>query len=130
MLACRALNASANPPAKLGALLPSGVALPLSPPLLPPFIVILTALSLGAAGAGTGFLPPAVTEVAGRFDGGAGGAGFAFAETGRLFVDGGGREGGGAGVGAGRWTGSSFKYAEGVQPSEEPSSFLASHQPR
>ena len=45
---------------------------------------MLTALSLGAAGGGTGFRPPAITELAGRFDGGAGGAGLAFAETGRL----------------------------------------------
>lgn len=78
ILICRILNASANPPAKLGARLPSpftppsGVSLPL-PPLLVP---ILTALSLGAGG-GAGFLPPP-----GRL-GGAGGVGFAFAAEGR-----------------------------------------------
>ena len=71
MLICLALNASAKPPAKLGALLLSalsGVFLPL-PPLLVP---MLTALSRGAGG-GAGFLPPP-----GRF-GGAGGVGLAFA---------------------------------------------------
>lgn len=66
MLACRCLNASANPPARLGFPPLSGVALPLLPPVLP----ILIALSLGAGG-GAGFLP------AGRFVGGAGGVGFA-----------------------------------------------------
>ena len=93
ILICLALNASASPPAKLGALLPSGLSgvfLPL-PPLLVP---ILTALSLGA-GAGAGFLPPP-----GRF-GGAGGVGFALAAGAReavpfmLLVD---AEGGGAGM--------------------------------
>lgn len=74
-------------------------------------MLMLTALSRGVAGPGTAFLPPAITELAGRLDGGAGGAGLALAETGRLLVDGGGREGGGAGAGAGagRSTGSSFK---------------------
>ena len=93
MLICLALNASAKPPAKLGALtlsVFSGVFLPL-PPLLVP---ILTALSLGAGG-GAGFLPPP-----GRF-GGAGGVGFAFAAGAREavpltpLVD---TEGGGAGT--------------------------------
>jgi hypothetical protein len=71
ILACRCLNASANPPAKLlppPAGLPStGVPLPLlgSPTLLPP---MLTALSRGV-GNGAGFLLP------GRLAGGAGGAG-------------------------------------------------------
>lgn len=73
MLACRCLNASANPPAKLG-FAPSGVALPLLPPVLvelsASILPILTALSLGPGG-GAGFLP------VGRFVGGAGGAGFA-----------------------------------------------------
>ncbi len=78
MLICLALNASANPPARLGALLPSafsGVFLPLSPLLVP----MLTALSLGAGG-GAGFLPPP-----GRL-GGAGGVGFAFAAGAREAV--------------------------------------------
>ena len=93
MLICLALNASAKPPAKLGALPPSafsGVFLPLPPSLVP----ILTALSLGAGG-GAGFFPPP-----GRF-GGAGGVGFAFAAGAREavpltpLVD---AEGGGAGT--------------------------------
>lgn len=83
ILICLALNASARPPARLGALLPSfppskllfGVSLPL-PPLLVP---ILIALSLGAGG-GAGFLP-----APGRF-GGAGGVDFAFAAAGRALV--------------------------------------------
>ena len=79
ILICLALNASAKPPAKLGARLPlsalSGVFLPLSPLLVP----MLTALSLGAGG-GAGFLPPP-----GRF-GGAGGVGFAFAAGAREVV--------------------------------------------
>lgn len=92
MLICLALNASARPPAKLGALPPSafsGVFLPL-PSLLP----ILTELSLGAGG-GAGFLPPP-----GLF-GGAGGVGLAFAAGAREavpltpLVD---AEGGGAGT--------------------------------
>lgn len=138
MLICLILNASANPPARLGALpsdlpstLVSGVSLPL-PPLLVP---MLTALSLRVGG-GAGFLPPP-----GRF-GGAGGVGFAFEAAGRAvpltpLVDaawgGGGTEratgcggaGGGMGLGA-----SSARYAEGTQPWAEPSSFLASHQPK
>lgn len=71
ILICLALNASANPPARLGARLLwlSGVALPLPPS------PILTALSLGASG-GAGFLPPA-TPAPGRL-GGAGGVGLAF----------------------------------------------------
>ena len=90
MLICLALNASASPPARLGALELSGVLRPL-PPLLVP---MLTALSLGAGG-GAGFLPPT-----GRF-GGAGGVGFALTagacEAVPLmpFVD---AEGGGAGT--------------------------------
>lgn len=69
MLNCRARNASAKPPARLGALLPpSGVARP-----LPSLVPILTALSRGAGG-GAGFLVPAP----GRF-GGAGGVGLALA---------------------------------------------------
>lgn len=105
ILACRCLNASANPPAKLlpppTGLPSTGVPLPLlaSPVLLPP---MLTALSRGA-GNGEGFLLP------GRLAGGAGGAGleprfevtplgpkpFA-AGTGRAATDGGGGGGGGA----------------------------------
>lgn len=72
MLACRCLNASANPPAKLlppppDGLPSTGVPRPLlaSPILLPP---MLTALSRGV-GNGAGFLVPA------RLTGGAGGAG-------------------------------------------------------
>ena len=138
ILICLILNASANPPARLGALLSflpstlvSGVSLPL-PPLLVP---ILTALSLGAGG-GAGFLP-----APGRF-GGAGGVGFALLAAGRGTVPlipfvaaaggGGGLErvAGCGGAGGGRGFGaSSTRYAEGVQPWEEPSSFLASHQP-
>ena len=95
---------------------------------------MLTALSLGARG-GTGFLP-----APGRF-GGAGGVGFAFAAAGRVplmpFVDGGGAgtarmAGAGGAGGAGGAVGlgaSSMRYAEGAHPWEEPSSFLASHQP-
>jgi hypothetical protein len=56
---CLALNASANPPAKLGVLRP------LSPP---PLLVILVPESRGAGG-GAGLRPPA----AGRLGGGAGG---------------------------------------------------------
>ena len=101
MLACLALRASAKPPARLGADFPlSGVARPL--PLPPPFMLILTALSLRAGG-GNGFLP------AGRFVGGMGATGFTF-ETGRpdplrIGVDAGGSwrtiVGGGGGVGGG-----------------------------
>lgn len=94
MLICLALNASAKPPAKLGALAPSAFS-GVFPPLPPLLVPILTALSLGAGG-GAGFLPPP-----GRF-GGAGGVGFAFAAAGAReavplmpFVD---AEGGGAGT--------------------------------
>lgn len=72
---CLALNASARPPARLPPpvlLVLLGVALPLSPP---DGVVRLTALSLAGVGGGSGFLPPA----AGRFAGGAGGVGLAFA---------------------------------------------------
>ena len=94
---------------------------------------MLTALSLGAGG-GRGFLPAAV----GRLAGGAGGVGFALTAglvvplAATPLVDGGGggtcRIAGGAGGGVGLGL-SSSRYADGAQPCEEPSSFLASHQP-
>lgn len=139
MLACRCLNASANPPARLG-LPPSGVALPLLPPVLIALsaivLPILTALSLGPGG-GAGFFP------AGRLVGGAGGAGFArtvgrgrdvpFGTTPFVLVAvewakavGGGGGGAGLGLGVSAW---GVRYAEGAHPCVEPSIFLASHQP-
>ena len=93
ILICLALNASAKPPAKLGALPLSGLS-GVVPPLPPLTVLMLTALSLGAGG-GAGFLPPP-----GRF-GGAGGVGFALAAGAREalpfmpFTD---AEGGGAGT--------------------------------
>ena len=78
MLICLALNASAKPPAKLGALPPSAFS-GVFPPLPPLLVPMLTALSLGASG-GAGFLPPP-----GRF-GGAGGVGLAFAAGAREAV--------------------------------------------
>lgn len=93
ILICLALNASAKPPAKLGAL-PLSAFSGVFPPLPPLPVPILTALSLGAGG-GAGFLPPP-----GRF-GGAGGVGFALTAGAREavplmpFV---GAEGGGAGT--------------------------------
>lgn len=104
MLACRCLNASAKPPAKLlpppDGLPSTGVPRPLlaSPTLLPP---MLTALSRGV-GNGAGFLLP------GRLAGGAGGAGLEPLEatplgpepfatgTDRVATGGGGGGGGGA----------------------------------
>lgn len=108
ILACRALNASAKPPAILGVAERelSGVPLPLSG--LNP---ILTALSLGV-GTGAGFFP------IGRFAGGAGGVGFAFAadrEAIPLATAGGGGGGGGARAAAGGGA-SSLRYADGVHP--------------
>ena len=72
MALCRALNASANPPAKLPPLIEFGVTLPESVPLsaLRP-----TPLSLAGGGGGTAFLAPA----AGLFVGGAGGVALVFA---------------------------------------------------
>ena len=67
---CRALNASASPPAKLPPPILFGVARPESVPLP---VLRLTALSLAGAGGGKGFLPPA----AGLLTGGAGGVGLA-----------------------------------------------------
>jgi len=89
---------------------------------------MLTALSLGAGG-GAGFLP------AGLFPGGAGGLGLAFRPGLEaplvivpLAMDATGAGGGGGGAGfAASWCGA--RYAEGVQPSLEPSSFLPSHHP-
>jgi hypothetical protein len=110
MLACRALNASAKPPAKLGV----GVDLPLSGVARPlPFIVMLTALSRAGI-IGGGFF------AAGRLAGGSGGAGLALtagraaplAGTGvgrgcwRVVVVVG---GGGGGGGAAAWVGSSTR---------------------
>lgn len=110
MALCLALNASANPPAKLGV----GVLRPLSVPLPdPPFKLIPE--SLGAR-LGAGFRPAA----AGRFAGGAGGAGFArTVEPLVPFVL---TAAGGGGGGVGRITGagaggvSSLRYADGAQP--------------
>lgn len=106
---CLALNASANPPARLGV----GVLRPLSVPLpVPPFKLIPESL-----GARTGAVFRAVA--AGRLAGGAGGAGFpraveplapfAFA------VAGGGGGGVGRIIGAGAGAGiSSLRYADGA----------------
>ena len=110
ILACLALNASARPPARL---LPPpfpsvefGVSLPL-PPLPPPLLPMLTALSLICCpGGGKGvLLTPAAADapVMGRFCGGAGGLGLdfcvPFGPLAKLLWDGlcGGKDGGGAG---------------------------------
>ncbi len=111
MLACLALNASANPPAKLGARLDvlSGVTLPL-PFNAPPTLLILTALSLAGSGA-AGFLPT------GLLAGGTGAAGLVLA-AGRVAPSATGGGGGGAravAAGGGAWA-SSLRYAEGAQP--------------
>ena len=121
ILACLALNASARPPARLGALPLSGVALPSLE------LLMLTALSLGPGGGGANFRP----DAAGLFAGGIGGFGLALPPagvgTGRAepFAT----TGGGTGRDAIGAEGSSFRYAMGAQPSP-PVSFLASHHPK
>ena len=111
---CR--NASARPPAR-PLPLSLGVLVPVPALLLPPEYP----LSLGAGG-GAGLLPLA----AGRFAGGAGGAGFALAP---FVVDSdraAGAGGGGGGAGAALC---SSKYAEGTHPEADPSCLLPSHHP-
>lgn len=120
---CLALNASANPPAKLGV----GVLRPLFSPLPLPFMLIPE--SRGAGG-GAGLRPAA----AGLFAGGAGGVGLPL--TAEPFAPLGLETPGGGGGGVGRMTGaggggggaSSLRYAEGAQP--WPVAVLASHHPR
>lgn len=117
---CRALKASARPPAKV-----LGVALPLSVPLPLPR---LTALSRAAVGGGIGLLAPGV----GRFAGGAGGAGLALFTPLTPFAEGVGRAGatgGGGGGGARVCSWISSTYAEGVQPEAELLGLRHSHQP-
>lgn len=106
---CLALKASAKPPARLGV----GVLRPLSPPL--PLAPILIPESLGAEG-GAGFLPAAT----GRFAGGAGGLGLALARAAAPLTPLGFAGAAGGGGGTCRTTGggaSSWRYAEGAQPS-------------
>jgi hypothetical protein len=68
---CLALNASANPPARLPPPRLFGVARPLFAPLPPPFAPVPRLIPESLAGLASGFLP------VGRFAGGAGGVGFA-----------------------------------------------------
>ena len=128
---CRALNASARPPAKLAFEVLFGVPRPLPPDESCEFM--LTALSRGAGGGvGTAFL----LAMFGRFAGGAGGAGLALAAaavaaplaagTG-LALGAAGGGGGGAGLGVGATC--SSRYAWGVQPWTEVVMFMHNHQP-
>jgi hypothetical protein len=119
MADCLCLNASASPPARLGAGLLVPLPLPLEVTLIPE--------SLGAGG-GAGFFPM------GRLAGGAGGPFLPATPLvrGAPLVIGLGTTRGAAGGGGGGATclTSSFRYAEGAQPCVAVPGFLASHQPR